>query len=228
MGSSRAGVLATAGNLVFQASGQTFKAFRADTGEEVWGVETQAGIVGGAASYAIDGEQYIAVVAGQGGGRGGYWAPNYARLLVYKLGGSAVLPEPVSYTPPELNPPANFGDADLLAQGESHFNENCASCHGVNNGRVSSLFPDLRYAAALNSPELFSAIVIDGILQQNGMVSFRDSLTPEQADSIRAYVVTLANDLKENPPPAFGGGQPPAPAPAPTPAPAPAEGELHE
>jgi hypothetical protein len=75
---------------------------------------------------------------------------------------------------------------------------------------------------------LFSAIVIDGILQQNGMVSFRDSLTPEQADSIRAYVVTLANDLKENPPPAFGGGQPPAPAPAPTPEPAPAEGELHE
>ncbi len=54
---------------------------------------TQANIVGGAASYEIDGEQYVAVVAaGQGGRGGGYWAPNYARLLVYKLGGDATLP----------------------------------------------------------------------------------------------------------------------------------------
>jgi alcohol dehydrogenase (cytochrome c)/quinohemoprotein ethanol dehydrogenase len=232
-GSSRAGVMTTAGNLVFQASGATFKAFRADTGDEVWSTETQSGIVGGAASYEIDGEQYVAVVAGQGG-RGGYWAPNYARLLVYKLGGSAVLPEMVSYTPPELNPPANFGGAALVAQGETHYNEHCASCHG-NNGRVSSLFPDLKYAAALNSPELFKAIVIDGVLQNNGMVSFAEHLTPEQADSIRAYVVTLANDLKNNPPPAFGGpggagAPPPAPAaaPAPAPAPAPAAPALHQ
>ena len=45
--------------------------------------------MGGSASYAIDGEQYVAVVAaGQGGFGNPYWAPNYARLLVYKLGGS--------------------------------------------------------------------------------------------------------------------------------------------
>jgi len=233
MGSSRAGVMTTAGNLVFQASAANFKAFRADTGDEVWSVETQSGIVGGSASYEIDGEQYVAVVAGQGG-RGGYWAPNYARLLVYKLGGSAVLPEMVSYTPPALNPPANFGDAALLAEGETHYNEHCASCHG-NNGRVSSLFPDLKYAAALNSPELFNAIVVDGVLQNNGMVSFRAELTPAQADTIRAYVVSLANDLKDNPPPAFGGpgGGAPAAAPAPAPAPAPAQApapaaELHQ
>src|SRR5690606_14000655 len=152
-GSSRAGVMTTAGNLVFQASGASLKAFRADNGEEVWSADTQSGIVGGSASYEINGEQYVAVVAGQGGGRGpaSYWAPNYARLLVYKLGGDAVLPEMVSWTPPELNPPANFGDAALLAQGEAHYNANCASCHG-NNGRVSSLFPDLKYAAALNAP----------------------------------------------------------------------------
>lgn len=232
MGSARAGVLATAGNLVFQASGTNFQAFRADTGEQVWSTETQAGIVGGAASYEVDGEQYVAVVAGQSG-RGGYWAPNYARLLVYKLGGSAVLPEPVSFTPPELNPPANFGDATLLAAGKTHYNEHCGSCHG-NSGRVSSLFPDLKYAAALNSADLFKAIVIDGILQPNGMVSFSAFLTPEDAEAVRAYVVSLANDAKNNPPPAPGGAAPaaapaPAPAPAPvTPAPAPAAGELHQ
>src|SRR5690606_37406438 len=127
MGSARAGVLTTAGNLVFQASGQTFHAFRADDGEPLWSIETQSGIVGGAASYEIDGEQYIAVVAGQNA-RGGYWAPNHARLLVFRLGGNTVLPEPMTYTPPELSPPANFGDAALLAAGETHYNANCASC----------------------------------------------------------------------------------------------------
>jgi quinohemoprotein ethanol dehydrogenase len=228
-GSSRAGVMTTAGNLVFQASGASFKAFRADTGEEVWSADTQSGIVGGSVSYEIDGEQYVAVVSGQGGGRGpnSYWAPNYARLLVYKLGGQAVLPEMVSWTPPTLNPPANFGDAATLAEGEANYNAHCASCHG-NNGRVSSLFPDLKYAAALNAEALFKAIVIDGVLQNNGMVSFRDQLTPAQADSIRAYIVSLANEEKNNPPPAFGGGAggpPQAPAPAPAPAPQP---ELHQ
>jgi alcohol dehydrogenase (cytochrome c)/quinohemoprotein ethanol dehydrogenase len=226
MGSSRAGVMTTAGNLVFQASGSNFQAFRADTGEALWSTATQSGIVGGAATYEVDGEQYVAVVAGQGGGRGGYWAPNYARLLVYKLGGDLELPEQISFTPPELNPPANFGDAALLARGETHYNENCASCHG-DSGRVSSLFPDLKYAAALNSAELFKAIVIDGILQNNGMVSFRDQLSTDDAEAIRAYVVSLANDLKDNPPPAPGRGGPGGPPPAPAPAPAP-EPELHE
>jgi hypothetical protein len=183
-------------------------------------MKTQASIVGGAASYEIDGEQYVAVVAGQGGGRGGYWAPNYARLLVYKIGGGAELPEQVTFNPPVLNPPANFGSTEDITMGEQHYNANCASCHG-NSGRVSSLFPDLRYAAALNSPELFQAIVIDGALQNNGMVSFRDQLTPDQADQIRAYVVRLANEAKDAPPAPGLGGPPPANA-APAPAPAPA------
>ena len=210
MGSARAGVMTTAGNLVFQASGATFSAYRADDGEQVWSTETQAGIVGGAVTYEIEGEQYIAVVGGQSNFRSGYWAPNYARLLVYRLGGDQELPEMITYTPPELNPPANFGDEQLLAAGETHYNEHCASCHG-NNGRVSSLFPDLRYAAALNTSALFNAIVIDGALQNNGMVSFSEFLNEEDAEEIRAYVVSLANEIKENPPPAFG--PPPAPEP---------------
>jgi PQQ-dependent dehydrogenase (methanol/ethanol family) len=223
-GSSRAGVLTTAGNLVFQGSGQKFVAFRADTGEQLWSADTQAGIVAGAASYAVDDVQYIAVVVGQSGLGGSYWAPNYARLLVYKLGGTATLPKPAPYTPPALNPPPEFGDAALRARGEAHYNAHCASCHG-NSGRVSSLFPDLRYAAALTSPELFQSIVIDGIFAANGMVSFKEQLSADDAEAIRAYVVGLANEEKRNPTPQFpfGGRRgPPAQAPAPAPTPAPA------
>ncbi len=227
-GGSRAGVLTTAGNLVFQGtSDSTFSAFRADTGEQIWTTDTQSGIVGGAASYEVDGEQYIAVVAGQSRRGAGYWAPNYARLLVYKIGGTATLPEMISYTPPVLNPPENFGSPELLAQGQTHYNEHCASCHG-NNGRVSSLFPDLKVAAALNNAALFNAIVLDGALQNNGMVSFAEELTPEDANAVRAYVVSLANEAKNAPTNPFGAGGPPAAAPAPAPEPAEEDAELHE
>jgi len=214
------GVLTTAGNLVFKGTGPNFTALRADTGEQVWTTPTQAGIVAAPASYLLDGEQYVAIVAGQSGFGGSYWSPNYARLLVYKLGGTATLPPQATYTPPKLDPPPDFGDAALRSQGEKYYNENCASCHG-NSGRVSSLFPDLRYAAALSSPELFKSIVIDGIFEANGMVSFKKSLSTDDAEAIRAYVVSLANEEKRNPTPAFslGGGRrgPPAPAPGPVP-----------
>jgi mono/diheme cytochrome c family protein len=219
--------MTTGGNLVFQGTNpHNFTAFRADTGAKLWTADAQAQVVGGSASYAVDGEQYVAVVAaGQGFfGGGGYWAPNYARLLVYKLDGKTTLPPTQPYTAPPLNPPAEFGDAAQLTQGEAQYNAHCASCHGNNTQRVSSLFPDLRYAGALWAADAFKAIVIDGGLQDNGMVSFKKDLTLQDAEAIRAYVVHLANQLKSNPPAPFGGfpgGGPPA-APAPTPAPAPA------
>ena len=226
-GSARSGVLTTAGNLVFQGSGANFSAFRADNGEQVWTTGTQAGIVGGAASYAIDGQQYVAIVAGQSGFGGSYWAPNYARLLVFKLGGTAMLPEQVSWTAPELNPPANFGDADLLAHGETKYNEHCASCHG-NSGRVSSMFPDLKYASALHNADAFNAIVIEGALQVNGMVSFREYLTTDDTNAIRAYVVSLANEEKANPRPRGFGPPPPPPATESDDEAEPADGETHQ
>ena len=143
--------MTTAGNLVFQgARARAFSAFRADTGESVWTTDTQANIVGGSVTYTVGGEQYVAVVAaGQGGFGGSYWAPNHARLLVYKLGGKAMLPEAVAYTPPPLNPPEEFGDAALLAQGEAQLHRALRQLATATSGRVSSVFPDLRYAGAL-------------------------------------------------------------------------------
>ena len=148
LGTSKAGVMTTGGNLVFQGyspmtfgppvpgaqplPAKSFSAYRADTGERVWTTETQAGIVGGPVSYAVDAEQYVAVVAGTSGFGGNYWAPTYSRLLVYKLDGKATLPATVAYTPPVLNPPADFGDAAQLEVGEHQYTAHCASCHGNN------------------------------------------------------------------------------------------------
>lgn len=126
------------------------------------------------------------------------------RCLLYKLGGKSVLPEAQVYTPSPLNPPTQFGDAAVLARGQDKYNSHCTSCHG-NDGRLTTLFPDLRYAGVLHGADAFKAIVIDGAMQVNGMVSFAKVMTPQDAEAIRAYVTSLAHEAK-NAPPAPGRG----------------------
>jgi hypothetical protein len=36
--------------------------------------------------------------------------------------------------------------------------------------------------------------VIDGVLADNGMVSFSDALSPTEAEAVRAYVIKQAHD----------------------------------
>ena len=59
------GVLATAGNLVFNGEGNgLFRAFDATTGKMLWEYQAGAGVNAPASSYVIGGKQYIAVAAG--------------------------------------------------------------------------------------------------------------------------------------------------------------------
>ena len=62
------------------------------------------------------------------------------------------------------------------------------------------VFPDLRYSPMINTPEGFKAVVLDGLLQANGMASFKEGLTPDDAQAIRAYIIERANQAKNAPP----------------------------
>jgi mono/diheme cytochrome c family protein len=212
-GSGSSGTMSTAGNLVFQGTGQrNFTAFRADNGDKLWTADAQGGITAGSISYEVDGKQYVAVVAGVGGG--GFGSASSARLQVYTLGGKAALPTAAPPAQAVLSPPANFGSDAQLARGEQLYTQNCTICH--EGGRGMGGFPDLRYSAMLQGAELFKAIVIGGALSENGMVSFSKVLKDEDAEAIRAHLTRVANNLKANPPPPFAGfGPPPGPPPAP-------------
>ena len=60
-----AGILATAGNLVFTGHiDGTFAAYDAKTLEEVWSYNVGAGINAPAVTYSVNGKQYIAVLVG--------------------------------------------------------------------------------------------------------------------------------------------------------------------
>ena len=62
----------------------------------------------------------------------------------------------------------------------------------------SLINPDLRHSGVLADADTWKGVVIDGMLKDNGMVSFNKALTPEQADMIRIYVIDQANWDKSN------------------------------
>jgi quinohemoprotein ethanol dehydrogenase len=190
------GTVATAGDLVFAGTAYgDFNAYDAKTGKIVWSFKQPVGIMAGPASYSIDGVQYIAVVTGRGGGAMGMpdfhrpriLQPN-GRLLVFKLDGKSVLPRQ-DLTMPPPNPPAETFAAAQVAAGGKLFGENCARCH------AGLAAPDLTRSAMLPSAVAWKSVVIDGALVNKGMVSFRQTLKPEEAEAIRAYVGSNAQAL---------------------------------
>lgn len=196
------GVLATAGNLVFQGRSRQgvlgeLVAYRADTGEKVWSYPTPNAISPGPITYSVDGEQYVAVSSGAS-----MLSPamparvrHNGRIVVFKLNGTGTFPPEAPLAPP-ANPPAQVADAALVTAGEHHYNEYCARCHGLgaSNGNV---LPDLRRSAMLTSPGAWKSVVIDGALAPNGMIGWSRFLSPQDAETIRAFVGERARKLRE-------------------------------
>ena len=205
------GALATAGGLVFHGGGsaQEFRAYDARTGEKLWSMQAQTGVMAGAISYELDGQQYIAVSVG-GDQTGGYYAPNYSRLLVFALNGKAQLPPMQEYTPRPLAPPPATAAAEVVQAGHDKYSQYCAACHGENGQTRGANFPDLTRTPLLHTQEGFDQIVLKGVLADKGMVSFATALKPEDTQAIRAFIVARANELKNAPPPP-GPSEPPPP-----------------
>ena len=62
---SRAGILATAGDLVFSGSiDGYFYALDAETGEELWHMALGALVQAAPITYAVDGQQHVTIAAG--------------------------------------------------------------------------------------------------------------------------------------------------------------------
>ncbi len=193
-----AGVLATAGGLVFQGTGTGhFCAYDARTGRKLKDIEVGTTIVAAPMSYAIDGVQYVAVMAAWGGGGWNFLHPqsafyqrgNQGRILAFKLSGGPVpIPPLLPPVGPIPEPPAQTGSAETIQHGAALFSAHCASCHLNQPG---TLAPDLRRM----SPEThaaFQQIVLGGIFVREGMPPWDDVLTPSDADAIHDYLISLS------------------------------------
>ncbi|MEL7188828.1 MAG: PQQ-dependent dehydrogenase, methanol/ethanol family [Pseudomonadota bacterium] len=200
------GLLATGGGLVFQGTaGSEFNAYDAATGKQLWSFAAQTGVVAPPITYTVDGEQYVAVLAGWGGAYalsvdGGLIADkapvrNVSRLLVFKLGADASLPAEKELAALPLDPPSSRASAEVIALGAEKYARYCAVCHAP--GAVgSTVLPDLRRSGTLGDARSWMAVVREGILKENGMASFAESLSAEEADAIRAFVIHRANEDK--------------------------------
>lgn len=201
------GTMTTAGNLVFQGdSSGMFNIYAADNGKLLRSLPVQSGVLTGASTYLVDGEQYVAFITSKGGvyplvagyaGSSTLPVPNIPRLIVLKLGGTAKLPALPKVDPYVWNPPEQIGSAQDIAAGASNYQRYCLVCHspgGVGHG----VLPDLRKSGTISDGETFKQIVIDGLLKENGMVSFSSVLTAKEAEQIRAYVISRGHYAKEN------------------------------
>jgi quinohemoprotein ethanol dehydrogenase len=204
-GPANAGVLATAGNLVFEGNPQGhFEAFDATDGKRLWRFQAQTQIAGSPVSYSVGGEQYVAVVSGAGGGYGltspfsdDKRAKPNGRVLAFKLGGRSILP---TYKPPALAPaivPSEVFTATQVERGGRVYETTCGWCHGP--GAVSGgVLPDLRRSAALADKDTWKAIIIDGTLSESGMASFRKVLSSDDVENVRSYVAAKSKVLSQS------------------------------
>jgi mono/diheme cytochrome c family protein len=191
-GGATVGMMATAGNVLFTGNSakREMIALKADTGEQIWSYPVQAGIAAGSISYEVDGEQYVAQVVG-GPSLNGYYAPTYARLLVFKLGGKARLPPNADYTEAPFMSPEQTATREQMAQGGTLYGGACAICHG-DGGVTRGMFPDLRRSPLLASQAAFDQVVLGGIRKDKGMASFEGKLTAADTALIRAFMIDRA------------------------------------
>ena len=155
-------------------------------------------------SYAVDGQQHVAVAAGFGtivplfGGKQLAAANlrNHSRILAFSVGGDANLPAPTAGAPvPVPEPPDIKADDATLALGKDKYYERCVNCHGMDVAS-GGVLPDLRYA----SHDTFTAwdgIVLGGARRDNGMPAFGAIFSREESDAVKAFVIAEARKAYE-------------------------------
>ncbi len=192
------GVLATAGGLVFQGDAEgKLNAYAAHDGKLLWSSPSAGqGIIAAPMTYEIGGEQYVAVLVGEGGSgptSADFFLPQVPRLngriLVFKIGGKATAPAYVipDSQPLDLTGVTSTGDA---TKGALTFANNCMVCHSPNAS--GAFLPNLRRSQMLLSSDDFKGIVYDGKNASKGMAAFKPFLTPAQVEDVRAYIISEA------------------------------------
>jgi PQQ-dependent dehydrogenase (methanol/ethanol family) len=192
------GTLATAGGLVFNGTiDGRFLALDARTGKELWSFDNHLSTLAGPVTYAINGEQHVAVLSGYGSV---YLLTSPAlapitpsrvngRVNVYKLGATGSLPaRPAPAASLEAAPLVKADPAEV-ATGAALFVRFCLQCHGA--GATGGVIADLRRSQRLRDSAAWRSVVANGIATA-GMPKFAGDVSDQDADAIRAYVASQA------------------------------------
>jgi quinohemoprotein ethanol dehydrogenase len=182
------GILSTSGNLIFSGNHKgEFNAYNATTGELLWTAPAQARIVAAASTYLVEGQQHVAILVGARGmpnnqKRTSAVSANNSRILVFKSGGTASLPNEMpaagSTTRIKIDPPLLTASNETVFAGEQAYAANCAVCHGQTAiPGAGSVGPDLRYSGLLPIRNGWNPTVRDGDRSTRGMPGFATPLS---------------------------------------------------
>ena len=189
------GVVATRGGLLFHPEGTgEFSARDTNDGQLLWrykapGTFRSTSVM----TYQVEEDQYVATMM-----NGNRAIDLGGTVLVFKLDGNLDLPIPdiVQSSVPDL--PDDVFSVTQISEGDDIYHAQCASCHGgigIPN-EVAIVAPDLRLMT-LSSHQAMTDIVLGGSRADRGMPEFRDAVTPDQLQAIRAFIIEQARRLKE-------------------------------
>jgi quinohemoprotein ethanol dehydrogenase len=191
------GVLSTDGHLVLQAGLDGFlNVYESDSGQLLNRIDLGVSALAAPMTYELDGTQYIAILAGYGGGNLMVPFPddsaaarygNAGRLIVLKLGGTEVPKPPPVQSTPGTELPARQGTPAQIAHGALLYNRYCARCHVFGPAAL----PDLRWISPSTHAQ-FNDIVLKGLYVAKGMARWDDVLSNQDAEDIHAYLIEEA------------------------------------
>jgi quinohemoprotein ethanol dehydrogenase len=205
-GNVNGGVLSTNGNLVFEgtAMGQLV-VYSADKGQKLKEIEVGTAIMAAPVSYEVNGEQYVAVMAGYGGA-GLPWEgddeafkkyQNVGRIIAFKLNGTSTPLPPLKIRDSIVpEPPVKILDSQVIAKGQKVYLSLCEACHAnFGKGHLSD-FPDLSMMK-LSTHNEFSNILLKGKLSYYGMADFSDVLAAADVEAVHQYLLSVQKERFE-------------------------------
>ncbi len=204
-GFQNGGTVTSAGNLVFQGtSGGYIHAYQADTGRLLWSFDAGVGIVAPPITYAVNGKQFVAVLAGWGGvsyigstamaQHGWAYGTHPRRLLVFSLEGKIEPPKTVAPSKEVLivdNSEQRIDEAQASV-GQDLYLPRCLGCHGMAAISAGGA-PDLRASALAANLDAFGDLLRTGQLQARGMPRF-DELNDREVEQIYWYIRQRARE----------------------------------
>ena len=193
------GVMATAGGLVFQGTGEgKFIAYDATDGKKLWETNVGSGVIAAPVTYMLNGKQYVSIAVGWGGNPGyrvRFTKENYPGTIFtfavdaketysgfYKSKPKELINLPVSATEEEIN------------KGQLLYNANCRHCHGW-KGDNGGAIPNLTYSSE-GTFAIIEDIVLKGMYLKKGMPNFSDRLNQKDVSDIKSYILHSANELR--------------------------------
>lgn len=196
--------MTTAGGLVFQGLADgNFVAYDGSNGTELWRCYVGVGITAPPITYSLGGKQYVALLAGWGGGPAALGGPSAAalgwayglhprRVIAFSLDGTAKLPpSPPPFVPIPIVAPDFKVDETLAKQGAAEFGR-CGGCHGP-RAIAAGNAPDLRASAIPLHAETFADIVRNGTRIAQGMPRFAQ-ISDQELTAIQHFLRAEANE----------------------------------